>query len=62
MNIPNGYYMITTQNEVEHIKKCSYFGMPPEIGDYAKFLGGTDGGFLVKKAYELEAETGIERE
>ena len=62
MNIPKGYYMITTQDEIDSIKRAGYFGDTPEIGDYAKYLGPSDGGFLLKKAYELEEESGFERE
>lgn len=39
--------LISSQQDIDHICRCGYWGSYPSIGNYSVYLGITDGGFLV---------------
>lgn len=49
-NLTRNAEEIKEQYTIDDICRCGCFGKNPQIGDYAIYLGSSDGGFLVVSA------------
>ena len=55
---------IKSQEDIDLIRKRGYYGDPADlaIGNYYKYLGPSDGGFIVKSATKVESRDDSEME
>lgn len=49
-NSTRAAHKIKYEYTIDDIRRCGFFGKNPQIGDYAIYLGPSDGGYLVVSA------------